>query len=253
MAHDQAVTREDRPAHDRRSSMGDAGATDATDPPYLYPDYVATRLRAPSQPLVLLPRAMTEMTGPVFGRSRVQPADADLTQQHDGEPIGQRIFVSGSVQDSDGRPVRDSFVEIWQANAAGRYRHEVDDHPAPLDPHFTGFGRALTDHHGNYRFVTIKPGPYPWRNHDNAWRPAHIHFSLFGAEFPQRLVTQMYFDGDPLFFQDPIFNSIPTDARPRAIARLDMPAGRPEFALAYRFDIVLRGRHQTPFEDEDDD
>jgi protocatechuate 3,4-dioxygenase beta subunit len=196
---------------------------------------------------------MTETTGPVFGRSRAEPGDADLTRHHDGEPIGQRIFVHGRVLDSAGRPVRDSLIEIWQANAAGRYRHEVDDHPAPLDPNFTGFGRALTDRDGTYRFVTIKPGAYPWRNHPNAWRPAHIHFSLFGSEFPQRLVTQMYFEGDPLFFQDPIFNAIPAEARPRTVAGLDMAAGEPEFALAYRFDIVLRGRHQTPFEDEDDD
>jgi protocatechuate 3,4-dioxygenase beta subunit len=228
-------------------------SNDAADPPYLYPDYVATRRRAPSQPLVLLPGAMSEMTGPVFGRGRVRPGDADLTAQHDGDPIGERIIVSGRVVDADGRPVRDSFVEIWQANAAGRYRHEVDDHPAPLDPNFTGFGRMLTDGEGRYRFVTVKPGPYPWRNHDNAWRPAHIHLSLFGAEFPQRLVTQMYFDGDPLFRQDPIFNAIPAEARPRAIATLDMETAKPEWALAYRFDIVLRGRHQTPFEDEDDD
>jgi protocatechuate 3,4-dioxygenase beta subunit len=226
---------------------------DATDPPYRYPDYVATRLRAPSQPLVLLPHAMTEMTGPVFGRRRVEAREADLTAQHDGDPIGQRIYVHGVVRDSDGRPVRDSFVEVWQANAAGRYRHEVDDHPAPLDPNFTGFGRALTDHDGRYRFVTIRPGAYPWRNHANAWRPAHIHFSLFGVEFPQRLVTQMYFAGDPLFFQDPIFNSIPIEARPRTVAQLDLDAGEPDVALAYRFDIVLRGRSQTPFEDEDDD
>lgn len=250
MAHERTVEQERAPL-----ARGDAGrsADHDADPPYLYPDYVATRLRAPSQPLVLLPRSMTEMTGPVFGRERVHPGDADLTQQHDGEPIGERIIVSGRVCDSDGRPVRDSFVEIWQANSAGRYRHEVDDHPAPLDPNFSGLGRTLTDHEGRYRFITIRPGPYPWRNHDNAWRPAHIHLSLFGDEFPQRLVTQMYFAGDPLFYQDPIFNSIPVEARPRAIANLDMAAGKPEWALAYRFDIVLRGRGQTPFEDEDDD
>lgn len=226
---------------------------DATDPPYLYPDYVGTRLRAPSRPLVLLPRAMTETTGPVFGRDRVQPGDADLTAQHDGEPLGERIIVCGQVRDSDGRPVRDSYVEVWQANAAGRYRHQADDHPAPLDPNFTGLGRTLTDHDGRYRIVTIKPGAYPWRNHQNAWRPAHIHFSLFGEGFAQRLVTQMYFDGDPLFFQDPIFNSIPEEARQLVVARLDLPAGKPEWALAYGFDIVLRGRGQTPFEDGDDD
>ena len=228
-----------------------AGAS--SDPPWLYPDYVATRRRAPTQPLVLLPGAMSEMTGPLFGHGRVQASDADLTAQHDGDPIGERIIVSGQVLDSDGRPVPGSFVEVWQANAAGRYRHEVDDHPAPLDPNFTGLGRALTDDEGRYRFITVKPGPYPWRNHDNAWRPAHIHMSLFGTEFPQRLVTQMYFPGDPLFFQDPIFNSIPAEARERAIAGLDMATAKPEWALAYRFDIVLRGRHQTPFEGEDDD
>lgn len=223
------------------------------DPPYLFPDYVATRLRAPSRPLLSLPRAMTDLTGPVFGGARVQPGDADLTRQHAGEPIGERIIVSGTVRDSDGRPVPNGLVEIWQANAAGRYRHEVDDHPAPLDPNFSGCGRTLTDRQGRYRFVTIRPGPYPWRNHDNAWRPAHIHFSLFGQEFPQRLVTQMYFEGDPLFFQDPIFNAVPREARPRLIATLDMPAGKPEWALAYRFDVVLRGRGQTPFEGEDDE
>jgi protocatechuate 3,4-dioxygenase, beta subunit len=226
---------------------------DEPDPPYEVPEYASTRLRHPTQPLVLLPGAMTELTGPVFGRSRVQPGDADLTNQHDGEPIGERIIVHGSVRDSDGRPVRDSLVEIWQANAAGRYRHEGDDHPAPLDPNFTGFGRLLTGHDGAFRFDTVKPGPYPWRNHDNAWRPAHVHFSLFGPEFPQRLVTQMYFPGDPLFFQDPIHNSIPLEARPRTIARYDHDATVAEWALAYRFDIVLRGRRQTPFESEEDE
>jgi protocatechuate 3,4-dioxygenase beta subunit len=224
-----------------------------TDPPYLYPDYVATRRRAPTRPLVVLPHAMSEMTGPVFGRERVAPDDADLTTKHSGDPVGERIIVSGRVVDSDSRPVPDSLVEIWQANAAGRYRHEVDDHPAPLDPNFSGLGRALTDADGRYRFVTIKPGPYPWRNHDNAWRPAHIHFSLFGAEFPQRLVTQMYFPGDPLFVQDPIFNAIPAEARHRTVAELDMANAKPEWALAYRFDIVLRGRHPTPLDTEDDD
>jgi protocatechuate 3,4-dioxygenase beta subunit len=229
-----------------------AANQDGTDPPFLYADYVATRRRAPTRPLILLPHAMSERTGPVFGHARVGSGDADLTAQHDGEPIGERVIVAGRVIDSDGHPVRDSLIEVWQANAAGRYRHEADDHPAPLDPNFTGLGRALTDDDGRYRFVTVKPGPYPWRNHGNAWRPAHIHFSLFGSEFPQRLVTQMYFPGDPLFFQDPIFNAIPVEARPRAVAALDMETATPEWALAYRFDIVLRGRHQTP-RDEDDD
>ena len=227
---------------------------DATliDPPYRYPDYVATRLRAPARPLILLPHSLTERTGPMLGRERVAAGDADLTTQHGGEPIGQRIIVAGRVVDSDGRPVRHSLIEVWQANAAGRYAHDWDDHPAPLDPNFSGIGRALTDGDGRYRFVTIRPGAYPWRNHDNAWRPAHIHFSLFGEQFPQRLVTQMYFEGDPLFAQDPIFNSIGDErARQRLIARLDLAETRPEWALGYRFDIVLRGRSQTPFEDPD--
>jgi protocatechuate 3,4-dioxygenase beta subunit len=203
--------------------------------------------------LVLLPGALAETTGPVFGPDRVTPGDADLTRQHDGEPVGERIIVTGTVRDSDGRPVRDSLVEVWQANASGRYRHVVDDHDVALDPNFSGFGRTLTDHGGNYRFVTVKPGPYPWPNHHNAWRPAHIHFSVFGSQFPQRLVTQMYFEGDPLFFQDPIFNSIPSDARPLVVAGLDLEIAQPEWALAYRFDIVLRGRRSTLFEDGDDD
>jgi len=225
----------------------------ATDPPYLYPDYVSTRLRAPSRPLVLVPHVLSEATGPIFGPDRVMAGDSDLTRQHAGDPIGERIIVSGTVRDAGGRPVRGGLVEIWQANAAGRYRHDGDDHDAPLDPNFSGFGRVLTDDEGRYRFVTVKPGPYPWRNHHNAWRPAHIHLSLFGSQFSQRLVTQMYFEGDPLFFQDPIFNSIPREARPLVIAPLDMANGRPEWALAYRFDIVLAGRHATPFEHGDDD
>jgi protocatechuate 3,4-dioxygenase beta subunit len=224
-----------------------------TDPPYDYPAYTSTRLRAPARPLVFLPVSTSDRTGPVFGLDRVNPEDADLTRQHDGEPIGERIIVSGTVRDTDGRPVRDSLVEVWQANAAGRYRHEVDEHDLALDPNFSGFGRVLTDPAGRYRFVTVKPGPYPWQNHHNAWRPAHVHFSVFGSQFPQRLVTQMYFEGDPLFFQDPIFNSLPSEARPLVVAQLDMATALPEWALAYRFDIVLGGRRATPFDDEDDD
>jgi protocatechuate 3,4-dioxygenase beta subunit len=223
-----------------------------TDPPYLYRAYRSTRLRAPGRPLVLLPGALREATGPIFGPDRVGPGDSDLTRQHAGEPVGERIIVSGTVRDADGRPARHSLVEIWQANASGRYRHQIDDHDLALDPNFSGFGRVLTDDEGRYRFITVKPGPYPWANHDNAWRPAHIHFSVFGSEFPQRLVTQMYFEGDPLFFQDPIFNSIPRDARPLVIAGVDLANAKPGWALAYRFDIVLRGRHATPFEHRDD-
>ena len=224
------------------------------DPPYLHPDYVATRLRAPSRPLVMLPQSLTELTGPLLGTGRVEASDADLTVQHEGEPIGERIIVHGRVVDSDGRPVRDSLIEVWQANAAGRYRHDRDRHPAPLDPNFDGIGRVLTDADGRYRLVTIKPGAYPWRNDPNAWRPAHIHFSLFGEAFPQRLVTQMYFPGDPLFYQDPIYNSIPDPrGRERLVSRFDIEETKPEWALAFRFDIVLRGREQTPFESQEDE
>jgi protocatechuate 3,4-dioxygenase beta subunit len=183
----------------------------------------------------------------------VQAADADLTAGHGGEPLGERIVVTGRVLDSDGRPVPDALIEIWQANASGRYAHPVDDHPAALDPCFTGAGRCLTDAQGRYRFVTIKPGAYPWRNHHNAWRPAHIHFSLFGRAFTQRLVTQMYFPSDPLFPFDPIFNSIPDPrARERLVATFDMDVTEPDWALGYRWDIVLRGRTATAFETADE-
>jgi len=223
-------------------------------PPYLVSDYLATHLRAPRRPLTLLPHTLTEVTGPLLGEGRVGELDHDLTRQHQGEPHGQRIVVTGRVLDGDGRPVPHTLVEVWQANAAGRYAHEVDRHPAPLDPNFSGVGRCLTDAGGGYRFVTVKPGAYPWRNHDNAWRPAHIHFSLFGRAFTQRLVTQMYFPGDPLFGQDPIFNAVPDPAaRQRMVARFALDATVPEWALGYRFDIVLRGRDATPTEHEDDD
>ncbi len=220
-------------------------------PPLTSPEYGSTRLRSPHQPLVPLPQGLTELTGPVLGAGRIGALDHDLTRQHDDEPQGERIEVLGRVLDGDGRPVRDTLVEIWQTNAAGRYRHAVDRHPAPLDPNFTGVGRAMTDSEGRYRFVTIKPGAYPWRNHHNAWRPAHIHFSLFGNAFTQRLVTQMYFPNDPLFGQDPIFNSVRDPAaRQRMVAAFDLDATTPEWSLAYRFDIVLRGRAATPMEDE---
>ena len=215
----------------------------------LYPDYKSTRLRAPRRERIQLPRASTELTGPALWDSRVAANDHDLTRQHDGEPLGERIIVTGRVLDGDGRPVRNSLVEIWQCNAAGRYIHRADRHPAPLDPNFTGAGRCLTDDEGRYRFVTIKPGAYPWGNHDNAWRPAHIHFSLFGTAFATRLVTQMYFPGDPLFVQDPIFQSVrDPQARERLIARFDLETTEPEWALGYQWDIVVRGRDATPTE-----
>jgi protocatechuate 3,4-dioxygenase, beta subunit len=218
-------------------------------PEHLYPGYESTRLRAPKRPLVILPHTLTETTGPVYGHERIGPVDDDLTVQHDGEPLGERIIVHGRVLDGEGRPVRDSLVEIWQANAGGRYRHDSDQHPAPLDPNFSGAGRALTDDEGRYRFITIKPGAYPWRNHPNAWRPAHIHFSLFGNAFASRLVTQMYFPGDPLFYQAPIFHSVREPrARERMICRFDLDETKPEWALAYHFDVVLRGPDATPME-----
>ena len=217
-----------------------------SDPPYLHPDYVSTRTRAPKRTLLPLPEELHSLAAPVFGEDALDPDDADLTAHGEGEPLGERIIVSGRVLDEDGHPVSSSLVEVWQANAAGRYRHDADRHPAPLDPNFTGAGRALTDAEGRYRFVTVKPGAYPWKNHQNAWRPAHIHFSVFGRAFTQRLVTQMYFPGDPLFAYDPIFNSVRDPAaRELLVAHFDLDATEPEWALAYRFDILLR---RTPFE-----
>ncbi|HEY3182936.1 MAG TPA: protocatechuate 3,4-dioxygenase subunit beta [Gaiellaceae bacterium] len=216
------------------------------DPPLDWPDYRSTQTRAPSRPLVVLPYALSELSGPAFGNGDVDAADADLTRQGEGEPLGERIVVTGRVVEDDGRPVRNALVEVWQANAAGRYRHDGDRHPAPLDPHFHGAGRCLTDADGAYRFVTVKPGAYPWGNHENAWRPAHIHFSVFGRMFTQRLVTQMYFPGDPLFEYDPIFQSVrDPQARERLVAQFDLSLTQPEWALGYRWDIVLRS---TPFE-----
>jgi protocatechuate 3,4-dioxygenase beta subunit len=227
-------------AHYRRESA---------DPPYLHPDYVSTRIRAPRRPLVPLRQTLSEVTGPVYGHERVGERDHDLTRQHEGEPLGERMILHGRVLDGNGRPVRNTLIEIWQANSAGRYKHHIDRHPAPLDPNFSGAGRCMTDDEGRYRFVTIKPGAYPWKNHPNAWRAAHIHLSLFGPAFATRLVTQMYFPGDPLFFQDPIFHSV-RDARHRArmIAGFDLAQTVPEWALAYEFDVVLRGREATPME-----
>jgi protocatechuate 3,4-dioxygenase beta subunit len=221
-------------------------------PPLDSPEYMSTRLRHPKQPLTLLPQRLTEITGPLLGEGRLGELDHDLTRQHADEPLGQRIIVHGHVMEEDGRPIPNTLVEVWQPNAAGRYRHRADNWPAPIDPNFTGVGRCLTDGDGHYRFVTIKPGAYPWRNHDNAWRPAHIHFSLFGRAFTQRLITQMYFPDDPLFFQDPIFNSVPDEkARLRMISSYDHEVSRPEWALGFRFDLVLRGPRSSVFEEDD--
>jgi protocatechuate 3,4-dioxygenase beta subunit len=211
-----------------------------------YPGYRSTRLRAPSRPLATLPEDLHALAGPVFGEDALAPDDADLTRQHDGEPLGERIVVHGRVLGEDGRPIRNALVEVWQANAAGRYRHEVDRHPAPLDPNFSGAGRCLTDDDGRYSFTTIKPGAYPWQNHPNAWRPAHIHFSVFGRMFTQRLVTQMYFPGDPLLPHDPILTAVRDPrARELLLARFDLERTQPDWALAYEWDIVMRA---TPFE-----
>jgi protocatechuate 3,4-dioxygenase, beta subunit len=223
-----------------------------TQPEYLHPAYVSSLKRAPTKSLVLIPHTLSEVTGPHFSAEEVGPPIADLTRQHKGAPLGEKIIVSGRVLDENARPVSNTLVELWQANAAGRYLHAWDQHDAPLDPNFTGCGHALTDYDGRYRFVTIKPGCYPWRNHHNAWRPAHIHFSLFGPAFATRLVTQMYFPGDPLLASDPIYNCTADEqARRRLIALFDWDTTIPETALGYRFDIVLRGRDETPMEDRD--
>ncbi|HTY84726.1 MAG TPA: protocatechuate 3,4-dioxygenase subunit beta [Silvibacterium sp.] len=225
-------------------------ALPGTQPEYHYSPYVSSVARSPRMPLILLPQTPTERSGPVFGHELIRKGDNDLTAQHSGEPIGERIFVHGRVLNEDGQPVRGALVEVWQANAAGRYLHKVDSHDAPLDPNFSGAGRTLTDQNGHYWFKTIKPGPYPWGNHYNAWRPAHIHFSLFGAGILSRLVTQMYFPGDPLQPLDPIFNSITDEAARRGlVSKLDMNRAEPDYALAYEWDIVLRGRTETPFEE----
>ena len=226
----------------------------ADHPKYDYPPYRSTEKRHPKKPLILVPHTLSELTGPVYGHDAVLPEEADLTKQHAGEPLGERIIVTGRVLDESGRPVPNTLLEVWQANAGGRYVHVVDQHPAPLDPNFTGAGRTVTDADGRYKFITVKPGAYPWGNHHNAWRPQHIHFSLFGPSFLSRLVAQMYFPGDPLFQYDPIFNSVTDEqARNRMIARFDIETTVPEWALAYQFDIVLRGQSATPLEAPHDD
>ncbi|MGD0300800.1 MAG: protocatechuate 3,4-dioxygenase subunit beta [Bryobacteraceae bacterium] len=226
----------------RRHAPGDQ-------PPYLHRPYGSTIRRAPSRPLVFLPHTISETSGPIFRPDAIGETDHDLTRQHAGEPQGERIIVTGRVLDDNGRAVPNALVEIWQTNAAGRYRHAKDNHSAPLDPNFTGAGRTLTDENGNYRFVSIKPGAYPWRNHHNAWRPAHIHFSLFGPAFCTRLITQMYFPGDPLLPFDPVLQSIPDEkGRQRLVAKFDLATTEPDWALGYQFNIVLRGREATPFE-----
>jgi protocatechuate 3,4-dioxygenase beta subunit len=217
-----------------------------------YPAYRSSLLRHPTKAPRQVDPDGVELLAPVFGPQDVDPLEADLTIQHRGEPIGERMLVTGRVMDGEGRPVAHQLVEVWQANAAGRYIHQRDQHPAPLDPNFTGAGRCLTDADGRYRFTTIKPGPYPWRNHLNAWRPAHIHFSLFGTDFTQRLITQMYFPDDPLFALDPIYQSIlDPRARERLVATYDHDLTQPEVSLGFRWDIVLTGSARTWRESEE--
>lgn len=228
-----------------------APAGDPARPRLDYPPYRGSALRHPKRPALVVDPEELERRAPCFGEQEVDPRDADLTAGHPGEPIGERITVAGRVLDDSGRPVAGQLIEIWQANAAGRYRHPADQHTAPLDPNFVGAGRCLTGRDGSYRFVTIKPGPYPWRNHHNAWRPAHIHFSVFGTAFTQRLVTQMYFPGDPLFGLDPIFQSIlDPAARQRLIAGYDHNLTQPQYATGYRWDIVVCGVRRTWTEDD---
>lgn len=219
-------------------------------PDYLSPDYKSTRLRSPTKLLVPLKQSLSEITGPVYGPEAVGTLDNDLTRNGatDGEPLGERIIVTGRVIDEDGRPVPNTLIEIWQANAAGRYIHEADQHDAPIDPNFFGGGRCASDADGRYSFRSIKPGAYPWGNHHNAWRPNHIHFSLFGPGFATRLITQMYFPGDPLLDLDPIFQATPESARDRLVSDFSLEVTEPGVALGYVFDIVLRGRSETPME-----
>ena len=212
--------------------------------------YKSTALRGPKQLLVPVKPNLANLRAPVYGHGIVGELDGDLTRNavRNGEPLGERMIVTGRVLDEGGRPVPNTLVELWQANACGRYVHKVDQHDAPLDPNFLGAGRALTDAQGRYRFLTIKPGAYPWKNHPNAWRPQHLHFSVFGEYFATRLVTQMYFPGDPLLAYDPIFQATPAHARDRLISRFSLDITEPEYALGYEFDIVLRGADQTPME-----
>jgi protocatechuate 3,4-dioxygenase beta subunit len=223
---------------------------DAGQPPSLFPDYGSTVKRTPSLPLIRIPQTLTDVTGPAGRWSELMgDAMADLTAQHRGAAIGQRIIVSGKVLDENGRAVPDTVIEIWQANSAGRYIHSKDNWDAPLDPNFTGAGRVVTDSEGRYRYITVRPGAYPWGNHYNAWRPAHIHLSLLGPAFATRLVTQMYFPDDPLIEIDPIANAVPMPYRQRMVSRFDIETTQPNWALGYLFDIVLRGQAATPMEE----
>lgn len=245
------MTAEIRNIHQSYEEQKASGGIEETSARMHFPPYRSSLLRSPTKSLHHTDPEDIELYAPAFGDRDVHALEADLTIQHGGEPIGERMVVTGRVVDGEGRPVRHQLIELWQANAAGRYMHKRDQHPAPIDPNFTGVGRAITGPNGEYTFTTIKPAPYPWKNHFNAWRPAHIHFSLFGTEFNQRLVTQMYFPGDPLFDLDPIYQSI-TDpkARDRLVASYDHSVSRHEWSTGYRWDIVLSGSNRTWFESD---
>lgn len=219
-------------------------------PPLIFEDYKSTHLRNPKKPLITVPEELADLRMPVYGDASIGELDNDLTKNSmvNGQPIGERIVIHGKVMDEHGRGITNTLLEVWQCNSAGRYVHKLDQHDAPIDPNFNGAGRTITDENGRYCFYTVKPGAYPWGNHHNAWRPAHIHFSLFGHHFGQRLITQMYFPGDPLFEFDPIFNSTPEHARSLLISEFKLEHTEPNFALGYEFNIVLRGSKQTPFE-----
>lgn len=233
--------------HERYRESGAA----ETQPLRDFPPYRSSVLRHPTKDLHHADPEGIELFAPVFGQRDVAPVEADLTLQHSGTPLGEQIEVVGRLLDGDGRPIAGQLIEIWQANAGGRYIHKGDQHPAPIDPNFTGCGRVITGPDGDYRFLTIKPGPYPWKNHFNAWRPAHIHFSLFGTDFTQRMITQMYFPGDPLFALDPIYQSIRDQkARDRLVARYDHDVTTHELRTGYRWDIVLAGGAATPMEEQ---
>lgn len=252
MADHVTPTTQDEISAEIRAAADDYARSshEETQPRLDYAPYRSSALRHPTKDFQHADPEGVELWAPCFGERDIDPLEADLTIQGSGEPIGERMVITGRVVDGDGRPVRRQLVEVWQANSAGRYIHKRDQHPAPLDPNFTGVGRCLTDDDGVYRFTTIKPGPYPWRNHDNAWRPAHIHFSLFGTEFTQRMVTQMYFPGDPLFALDPIYQSIRDPrARERLVATYAHDLTSPEWSTGYRWDVVLTGTHRTPLED----
>lgn len=250
----EEITAEIQEQHEDYKKSLSAGGKQEHFPKLDFTPYRSSIYRHPTKDLVMTDPETIELLSPVFGHTDVSSLESDLTQQELGEPIGERIIVSGRLLDGDGKPVRRQLIEVWQANSAGRYIHKRDRHPAPIDPYFPGMGRTVTDDEGRYRFVTIKPGPYPWKNHHNAWRPAHIHFSVFGSEFTQRIVTQMYFPGDPLFALDPIYQSIRDEkARNRLIANYDHSITEHEWATGYNWDIVLSGSNRTWVEPEDGD